>query len=504
MLSSKNDAKNESRFAARIDVLTERVDTLASTVATTASAMAKKEGEIAALRKELAVRDEQLAAYVTKAREAGAGGEELRELKQAVAALAAEQPSKRGSSKQLDEVTAKLNLLSQRLDTLSTTVSTTAAGLAGREGEIAAIKKQLESGVPAGAPGSGAIDPELRNQLANAAALATRLEARLDEQTAQLAALEARLAERETTPAPASDELRSMLAMLRTRVESLDALRGGVTEEVLDERLAASTAGITALAERVESLDALRAGVTEEVLEERLAAATEGIAALGERVDALAASVATATAGLAEKERELAALQETFLDSGTRIETIVVDLREALRALEEADPEAITALTARVEAALGDVASVAERVERLESAPGKDDRVEKLAERLEAVDRRLESVAGEIARAKTLWPVALRSLEARLDDAVAHKAAAGPAVDAEPGTTEQSQPAADGEGDLLAELRDSLQVMESVAAEIERAADGLSAADAVESMDDDEQQAVAGGARIVPLRASDP
>jgi len=54
MLSSKNDAKHESRFAARLDVLTERVDTLASTVATTASAMAKKEGEIAALRKELA------------------------------------------------------------------------------------------------------------------------------------------------------------------------------------------------------------------------------------------------------------------------------------------------------------------------------------------------------------------------------------------------------------------------------------------------------------------
>jgi chromosome segregation ATPase len=294
-----------------------------------------------------------------------------------------------------------------------------------------------------------------------------------------------------------------MLAMLRTRVESLDALRGGVTEEVLDERLAASTAGITALAERVESLDALRAGVTEEVLEERLAAATEGIAALGERVDALAASVATATAGLAEKERELAALQETFLDSGTRIETIVVDLRDALRALEEADPDAIRSLTARVEAALGEVASVAERVERLESAPARDDGVEKLAEKLEAVDRRLESVAGEIARAKTLWPVALRSLEARLDDAVTHKAAAALVVDAEPGT-EQSQPAADGEDDLLAELRDSLQVMESVAAEIERAADGLSEPDAAEDMDDDEQQAVAGGARVVPLRASEP
>jgi hypothetical protein len=55
--SSKTDAKQEARFAARIDVLSERVDTLAATVATTASAMAKKDGEIASLRRDLQARD---------------------------------------------------------------------------------------------------------------------------------------------------------------------------------------------------------------------------------------------------------------------------------------------------------------------------------------------------------------------------------------------------------------------------------------------------------------
>ena len=41
-----------------------------------------------------------------------------------------------------------------------------------------------------------------------------------------------------------------------------------------------------------------------------------------------------------------------------------------------------------------------------------------LGARLEALDQQVAGLASELARAKTLWPVALRSLEARLDDAV--------------------------------------------------------------------------------------
>jgi chromosome segregation ATPase len=469
MLSSKNETKQEARFAARLDVLTERVDTLASTVATTASAMAKREGEIAALRKELAVRDEQLADFVTRAREANTGGgDDVRELKAAVAALASDAGGgKRGSSKQLDDVVAKVGLLGQRLDTLATTVSTTAAGLAGREGELAVIRKQLES-APAGGSGerAGGADPELRNQLAGLSAVATRLEARLDAHTAQLDGLESQLADREAAPsAPPSDELRAMLAMLRTRVESLDALRAGVTEEMLEDRLSGTN---------------------------------DALARLSQRVDDLATSIETATARRTDKEHELAALHRHFVESSTRIETIVVDLREALGALEETDPAALTALTGQVESALADIASVASRVERLEVVHA-DDLVSQLTDRVEAVDKRLESVAVEIARAKTLWPVALRSLEARLDDVVAPRQLPVPADDATPPEPEPHHD--DVEDDLLAELRDSLQAMESVAAEIERASEGSADPDLPDVPD---QQAVAGGARIVPLRASDP
>ena len=57
--------------------------------------------------------------------------------------------------------------------------------------------------------------------------------------------------------------------------------------------------------------------------------------------------------------------------------------------------------------------------------------------------------------------------------------------------------------DLLAGLRDSLQAMESVAAELERTAEATPQA-APEPPSADAPEAVAGGARVVPLRTPDP
>ena len=464
--SSKSDSKHEVRFVARIDVLGERVDTLASTIATTASAMAKRDGEIAALRKELDARDERLAAFVTQSREA-ADGADLRELKEAVAALTSE-GSKRGGSKQIDDLTAKLGLLGQRLDTLSTTVSTTAAGLAGREGELATIRKRLDSSLPGSGSAAPAADPELRNQLAGLSSATTNMATRLDEQGAEVDALKARLASRETDSPPASDELRAMLAMLRTRMESLDGLRGGVTEEVLDDRL-------------TETTDAL--------------------AHISARVDDLASSLEAATARVADKEHELAALHRHFLESNARVESVVDDLREALGAFPETDPGALAALTAQLETNSAGVASVASRVDRLEGAHVADLGAE-LGARIDLMDKRIETVAVEIKRAKTLWPVALRSLEARLDDLVSPRRGADASQAHEPAEDEDAHGGDDSE-DLLAQLRDSLQAMENVAAEMERTSDGWAGDDAPDGPPN-MQQAVGGGAQVVPLRTGDP
>jgi hypothetical protein len=126
---------------------------------------------------------------------------------------------------------------------------------------------------------------------------------------------------------------------------------------------------------------------------------------------------------------------------------------------------------------------------------------------VDLLDKRVAAVSAEVARAKTLWPVALRSLEARLEDVTSTRHHAGESADEGVSSPDEAG-AAD---DLLAGLRNSLQAMESVAAEMERASEpeatvpappAPAAADVTDPAPT--QQAVAGGARIVPLRASDP
>jgi chromosome segregation ATPase len=467
MLSSRNENKQDERYAGRLDVLTERVDMLASTLSTTASAIAKKDGEIAGLRRDLELRDQQLQALAARAQAGGAAADprELHELRQTVAALVNER-SKQAGTKQIDELATKVGLLGQRLETLSATVSTTAAGLAGRDGEVAAIRKYLESR-PAVTTAALPPDAELKRQLDELGTGVVSTKMRIDGQASEIAALRAQLAE----PHAPMEELRAMLTTLRARVESLDGLRAGVSEEQLDERLAQTSAALDVLAQRIDSL---------------------------------ATSVETATTSLAGKEQELAALHGHFTESSSRIDAIVDDLREALGAFPEVAPDAIAAVATDLAATGERIEAIGQRLETLESSRT-DDLVAELAERIEQVDKRVSSVSAEIARAKTLWPVALRSLEARLDDVVAARAQESTEpvaadVSATPSSTEHVGEDAD---DLLAGLRDSLQAMENVAAEMERASEsGVSEAEAPEP--ETTHQAVAGGARIVPLRANDP
>ena len=469
MLSSKNESKAEERFQARIELLTERLDTLATTVATTASAIAKKDGEIASLRRELGQRDEQIQALAarTQAAAGGADPRALDDLRRTVEALANER-SKQAGTKQIDQLSDKLALLGQRLETLSATVSTTAGGLAGRDGELASLRKQLDAR-PVVA-GTGAPDPQLKRQVDELGAAFTSTRLRVEGHAGDIQALKAQLAD--PAAQARAEELRAMLTTLRSQVESLDGLRSGVTEERLDERLAETSDAVEVMARRID--------------------------ALSEKLD-------VATASLSDKEHELAALNRHFTESSARIESIVEDLREALGAFPDAGPEALAAVASKVDAAVAGLDAAAERLQRLEES-NSEARVVELGARLESLDKRVSSVATEIARAKTLWPVALRSLEARLDDV-----AAGRVHDAATNTeaTPESESSQSGAQDLLAGLRDSLHAMESVAAEMERAPEQEPATppapeEAPVTSGPTPAQAMVAGARIVPLRTSDP
>ncbi|HET8968949.1 MAG TPA: hypothetical protein VFN06_05945 [Gaiellaceae bacterium] len=427
--SSKNDSKQDARFAARLDVLMERVDTLAATLATTASAMAKKDGEIASLRRDLEARDQTLQALVAQAQATRATPEgpapdvsELRSLKNAVAALMKERAEGRGVA-QIGDLAASVRSLGQRLDELSATVST----------------------MPAGSP---AEDPQQTE--------------RIDALEAQLSAVRASLDRQASEPDRPSDELVAMLATLRSQVEALDGLASGTTDEQLVGRIA-------------ETEDAL--------------------AQLGERIDALATGVESATTSLGAKERELAVLHRHFTESSSRIESIVDDIRETLSALPE--PGSAT---------LDDLAG---RLERIEASARKAGETHartagEITGRIDVIDQRLAAVAAEVVRAKTLWPVALRSLEARLDDAVhAHRPKASAAD--EPASAGPPDGPAD---DLLAGLRDSLQAMETVAAEMARASDTLGDPEgdypAADEPAQPETSVATAGATIVPLRTGEP
>jgi chromosome segregation ATPase len=465
---SKSDAKHEERFAGRIDVLSQRVDTLAATVATTASALARKDGELAALRKELDARDARLADFLAQARqgEGGTDSRELRELQKTVESLAAD-GSKQPGSKQIEQLAAKVTLIAERLDTLATTVSTTAAGLAGREGELATIRKRLES--PLGPGPVPARDDALRQQIERISAAALRSETALERQGAELEALKAEIERRQAEPERPSEELRAMLAALRTQVEALSGLRAGVTEEQLEARVAE----------------------------------TDGaVARLSQGIDALTENVTAAAVSLGDKEHELAALHRHFTESSSRIETVVGDIREALSALP--DPASFSAddLAAHTEDVARAVESLTGRIDRVETtirqAETRERSVDELPGRLAAIDQRVAAVATELAHAKTLWPVALRSLEARLDDAITHGRPSESTADGVDAADPQDEPS----DDLLASLRDSLQAMETVAAEMARASDALGTPD--EDEDRPEATAAAGGATVVPLRASDP
>ena len=463
MLSSKNESKQDARFAGKLDVLTERVDSLASTLSTTASSMAKKDGEIAAIRRELEARDQTLNALVAHVREqqqaptadAPMDASDLRALRNAVAALTKESAEGAANVARVEQLVSAVRSLSQRVDELTSKTAETPVGPD---------------------PATGQRLDGVERELAAARASVERLSAERDR---------------------SSEELLATLGTLRTQVEALDGLRaGGVTEEKLDGRIAETDASIRTLSQRLDALAETDAPIRE----------------LGERLDGLAATVESAVGGLAEKEGELAALQQHFTESSTRIESVVADIRETLHALPEPSS-----------ASLDDLAA---RLERVETATRKTTEVSgrtasELSDRIDAIDERVATVAQEVSRAKTLWPVALRSLEARLEDAVhAHS------TDSDSGP----QPTVDGEpaDDLLAGLRDSLNAMESVAAEMAKASEALAApeTEAGTEVDLDDRAAeeptvmeplpdepygteepptaAAAGASVVPLRATEP
>ena len=383
---------------------------------------------------------------------------------------------------------------------LEMSTASTAERLSGGEAELASLRSYVEEG---GNRLAAALTELRRSGSTVSEQIAALEEADADAQRT----LDARIANVAGAVVELGDGLGSALARVAESERGLASVQALAEDGSarLGSQVSELTQHVTAVSSQLVALEHGGGEIGDKVsqletsmheLADRVSGRDDALPALSQRVDALAVDVESAVTSLGEKERELTALQGHTADSSTRIETIVEDIRDALGALPDASPEALAALISRVESTAAGLTSVASRLERLE-AVHVDQVAAELSERFDHLDARIAAVIAEMGRAKTLWPVALRSLEARLDDVVARPHANHPTESVLP----QPEPA-DESGLLLAGLRDSLDAMESVAEEMARASAAW-ASDGNASVSET-HEASAGGARIVPFRASEP
>jgi chromosome segregation ATPase len=305
---SRHGPKLEESVTGRIELLAERVAVVADTANATAGALAGKQGEIAALRRDLEQSTARLEAAVRQAELTGSSAE-LLELRHAVAALTAERQA-RPREPLNDLMPEKADVLAERIDMLAKTVATTAAGLAGREGELATLRRSLDE---------------------------------------------------------AGGRFDAVVGGLRHSLDLLSAHVTGLDERTLD--LAHTRELGTQVEELARSLDALT-----------------------RRVDSIASGVDAAAATLGNREREFAAMHRHLAETSARIEAGLEELEAGLAALPPpgtVDP----AVAARLDSLGRQLGTVTAHLAELEAATRATPSVEQA---LDAVDVRLAHLGDRV------------------------------------------------------------------------------------------------------------
>jgi len=420
---AKHDPKLEDRLTNRVNVVTDRLATLAATVSTTAAALARKDGEIATLRRELEDGNAKIEALVGELHRAP-GAADVEELRRAIAGFSADRPKRKGDNG-IDGLSGKVDVLVQRLDMLATTVSTTAAGLAGREGDVAALRRKLEEANTEVEAAIGelrrSVDPrpvsELRETVKalsdETSALKRSGQRRFDGVCAKIDGLTERLDSLAKTVATTANGL----AGSENEVVALRAAFDEENERV-DALLVKLHRATGALSSQMADLDGFVARDTVDELSTKVEALTAQMTSLG-------AIVETTATGHADKELEIAALSRRFEDRSSQVDGLVRELRAALETMPEpgVDPEfenrfdelseqvdAVTSQLAQVDATSSmrarDAASSGAELERL---------LAQVAERLGTVERDRDAAAAEVVRAAEAWAAERESVQRQLE-----------------------------------------------------------------------------------------
>jgi chromosome segregation ATPase len=398
---AKHDPKLEERIGNRVDVLADRFTTLATTVSTTTAALAGKDGDIAALRKELEERLARVEAAAADSRGATTNMAEIDELRRAIDAVSEQKLPKKLDSR-VDDLRASVAGLAQRMETLSSFVSTTASGLAGREGEVASLRRKLDEDAARLAVEistlRNAVDPapvaELRRVLDTVAtemsALTDDSRRKLDATTTSMSALAKRVDEVVATVSAAT----SQLAAGHGRVETLQST---FDEEIsrVDALLVKLHHSVVEVGGKVAELDALP---SREAVDE----IGTGLADIVQRVESLGQTVTETASGYAQKEHEVAALSRRLEEMTAQVDDGVRELRSAIDEMSASKPDA--GLAARVEELVEQIGALEGRLATADASSSADwdgasELIAALQQRIAEVTERLDTAEASAAGA---------------------------------------------------------------------------------------------------------
>ena len=237
MFSSKRERSGAELLPSSDEALAERVNMLASTVSSAAAALARTDGEIAGLRKELGnglARVEELTAELRSRARAS----DVRELEKKLGSI--DVANARGSDpRRIDDLASKIAVLAERVDTLGTTVATTAASGVGRDGEVATLRRMLDQRAPA----SG-VDEALVRRVEDAAAASASASLRVESQAGDIAGLSTRI-----------QALEEQMSQVAERVEAVESERAALVGSVVETTAARWLELDRALRDLAERLD---------------------------------------------------------------------------------------------------------------------------------------------------------------------------------------------------------------------------------------------------------
>jgi chromosome segregation ATPase len=341
-------------------------------------------------------------------------GKKLKELAKALEAWNKHDP------KLEERVTNRVDVLADRLETLSGTVTTTAASLAGKDGEIARLRRELEEGharIEATVRelrqvGSGVDLSAVRREIAalSAEKLSKSGDKRVDRMTGELDVLAQRLdtlSKTVSTTAAGLAGREGELAALRARLEQGDAQADTVIREL--------RSSLDSLARQVDELGERPRDTRATELFGALLDELHGkVEQLATQLGAVSGSVATASAGIAANEADLARFQRRFEEARVRVDAMIVELHETVASLptagavEEAVEEQLRTFGLQVEGAVEHVArleaATKARLAHATSATADLERVlSEVAGRLASLEQERDTVATALNRATEAW-----------------------------------------------------------------------------------------------------